>query len=94
MAMSLGAGLKLVSEGATAVKPFEGGFFDKLIDCAYAGNAFMPTSQLGEGTIKMLKSNNINVRTLKYNGRQIQVIVWGNITDSSMIKILKEKGFI
>lgn len=93
MRLSLGVALQRLSEGVRGAEPYDKGFFEPLVDCAYKGNSYMPVRHLGSGDVQLLKQNGIKVKILKCNGKEQMVLVWGNVTDSQIIKELKQDGF-
>lgn len=92
MRLSLGVALQRLSEGVKGAEPFDKGFFEPIIDCAYKGHYYMPVRHLGSGDVQLLKQNGIKVKILKSNGKEQMVLVWGNVSDFQIIKELKRDG--
>ena len=92
MRLNLGIALQRLSEGVKGAEPYDRGFFEPLVECAYKGYSYMPVRHLGNGDIQLLRQNGIKVKVLKSNGKEQMVLVWGNISDSQIIKELKRDG--
>lgn len=94
MRLSFGVALQRLSEGVVGVEPYESGFLEPLVECAYKGYAYMPVRRIGEVEVKMLKQNGVRVKVLKSNGNEQMVLIWGNISDTQIIKELKKDGLM